>query len=44
MSKCPTKKQDVVIDYLSEKVIALMPCDQGGAGKKKIKSKKHNPI
>jgi hypothetical protein len=39
MSKCPTEKQNAVIDYLSEKVIALMPCDQGGAGKKKIKRK-----
>jgi hypothetical protein len=39
MSKCPSKKQDVVIDYLSEMVIEKMPCDQGGAGKKKRKSK-----
>lgn len=39
MEKCPTEKQNAVIDYLSEKVIALMPCDQGGAGKKKRKSK-----
>ena len=42
MSSCPSKKQDVVIDYLSEMVIEKMPCDQGGAGKKKRKSKSKN--
>ena len=39
MSNCPTEKQNAVIDYLSEKVIEKMPCEQDGAGKKKRKRK-----
>ena len=42
MSSCPSEKQDVVIDYLTEKVIEKMPCDQDGAGKKKMKINRSN--
>jgi hypothetical protein len=37
MSKCPTKQQDAVIDFLSEKVIEKIPCQQDGGKKRRVK-------
>ena len=35
MSKCPTEKQNKIIDFLSEKVIEKIPCQQDGGKKRK---------
>jgi hypothetical protein len=39
MSKCPTKQQDAVIDFLTEKVIKQIPCQQDG-GKKRLRKQR----